>query len=88
MSKKHATVTILPCETGNEYALINEACKTYIGATDDIDGASADFFAIRFFYELYQNKRTTKQAFDIARSTDSETEFFCLVSMSNGTHQH
>ena len=69
----------LGCGLGNQPmadAFLANTCQKYIGATDDIDGASSDFFAIRFFYELCQNNRTEKEAFKLARSTDSETKLF------------
>lgn len=69
----------LGCTLGNQKlanSFLAEACNTYIGPRDYIDGMSSAFFAVRFFYELYQNKRSDKEAFEAARSTDSETMLF------------
>ncbi|MFB9826423.1 hypothetical protein ACFFMO_00935 [Lederbergia wuyishanensis] len=37
---------------------------------------SSAFFAVSFFYEIYQNNRTEKEVFEAARSTDSKTMLF------------
>lgn len=69
----------LGCTLGNQKlanSFLSDACKTYIGAKDYVDGASSAFFAVRFFYELYQNKYSEKEAFVIAHNTDSETKHF------------
>lgn len=69
----------LGCTLGNQTladSFLANTCDTYIGATDYIDMTSSNFFAIRFFYELYQNKRSAKEAFAISRQTDAETMLF------------
>ncbi|GIN71322.1 hypothetical protein J14TS2_17970 [Bacillus sp. J14TS2] len=69
----------LGCGLGNEKlaaSFLSNACETYIGPNDYIDWTSSGFFAIRFFYELYQNKRSKKEAFEVARGTDSETMLY------------
>lgn len=76
---KTPTIVNLGCGLGHEdlaNAFLASSCKTYIGAKDDIDGASSGFFALHLFYELCQNNRTLKEAFEKARSTDSETMLF------------
>lgn len=76
---KTSMIINLGCGLGNQAladSFLKKNCNIYIGAKDDIDGPSTDFFAIRFFYELCQNKLSEKEAFERARSTDSETMHF------------
>lgn len=76
---KDVFVINLGCTLGRpELALsfIKSGCKVYIGARDYVDGISSDMFVIRFFYEMIQNGRSEKEAFEIAKNTDKETDFF------------
>lgn len=69
----------LGCGLGDQglaTSFLANSCKTYIGPNDYIDWTSSTFFAVRFYYEIYQNKRSEKEAFEAARSTDSETMLF------------
>jgi hypothetical protein len=67
------------CSLGNKKmakAFINKGCKNYIGAKNYIEGNSALFFVIRFYYELLNNNRTEKEAFQITANSDTETNNF------------
>ncbi|MFE7065140.1 delta-aminolevulinic acid dehydratase [Sutcliffiella sp. NPDC057660] len=57
-------------------AFLNIGCKTYIGPSDYIDGNATLYFIIRFFYEILSNKRTEKEAYELAKSTDKETSLY------------
>ncbi len=57
-------------------AFLEKHTNVYIGAEDVIDGLSSNFFVIRFFYEHCQNKRSLREAFQLARNTDPETMLF------------
>lgn len=50
--------------------------NTYIAPCDYVEGRSALFFAVRFFYELLQNSHSVREAFEIAKHTDTETDLF------------
>lgn len=52
---------------------------TYIAPADYVEGNSALMFAIRFFYEVLQNKASVELAFESARETDDETKLFIKV---------
>lgn len=76
---KTPVILNLGCTLGNQKlanSFLAGACNTYIGAKDYIDGMSTAFFAVRFFYELFQNRYSEKDAFEAARNTDSETMLF------------
>lgn len=76
---KTPTMINLGCELGNQEladSFLENACQVYIGANDDIDGMSGDFFILHFFYKICKNKYSHKEAFEIARNTDSETMLF------------
>lgn len=69
----------LGCTTGQEpLASVFSAHNTYIAPSDYIEGNSTLIFAIRFFYELAQNKKSIPDACETARSIDSETSLFQL----------
>ncbi|KMZ44376.1 MULTISPECIES: hypothetical protein [Bacillales] len=59
-------------------AFLDSGCHTYIGPDDYPDGSSALMFALRFFYEVIQNKKSVEEAFRIAKATDEETEMYQL----------
>lgn len=67
----------LGCTTGcHEMMEAFAKNNTYIAPRDYVDGRSALFFAVKFFYELVQNERTVKEACLLAKQTDTETDFF------------
>ncbi|MDQ0178028.1 L-amino acid N-acyltransferase YncA [Bacillus chungangensis] len=73
------------CSLGNAIlakAFIENGCSAYIGPDDYPDGNAALMFALRFFYEMIQNKRSVKEAFAIAKSTDKETHMYQLYERS------
>jgi hypothetical protein len=57
-------------------AFLNSKCKVFIAAKDYIEGNSALFFIIRFYYEILTNNRKITEAFEISKATDSETKLF------------
>lgn len=57
-------------------AFLNAGCTAFIGATDYIEGNTATFFTVHFYYEILTNQRTAKEAFEIAKKTDNETKLF------------
>lgn len=59
-------------------AFLDSGCETYIGPNDYPDGNDALMFVLRLFYDLIQNKRGVKEAFQIAKSLDTEMEMFQL----------
>ncbi|WP_188066007.1 delta-aminolevulinic acid dehydratase [Brevibacillus brevis] len=59
-------------------AFLESGCHMYIGPDDYPDGSSALMFALRFFYEVIQNKKSVEEAFRIAKATDEETEMYQL----------
>ncbi|MCE5170658.1 delta-aminolevulinic acid dehydratase [Paenibacillus profundus] len=73
------TVLANGCDLGNgelAQAFLECGCKTYIGPDDYPDGNAALMFALRFGYELIQNKKTIQEAYHTARATDEETTMY------------
>lgn len=78
-SIKAPVIINMGCSMGTESlseAFLNNSCEVYIGANDYPDAVSADFFVQRLFYEHLQNKHPLKEAFQLARETDTETGFY------------
>ncbi len=71
-------VIINLCCTGGveQMAAVFSKENAYIASVDYIEGNAALFFVIKLFYEIKQNGRTLKEAFELARATDAETELF------------
>jgi len=63
-------------EPGMAKAFMDAGCKAYIGPDDYPDGNAALMFAIRLFYEMIQNRKSVKEAFDLAQSTDKEMSMY------------
>ncbi|WP_338752165.1 delta-aminolevulinic acid dehydratase [Bacillus sp. FJAT-52991] len=59
-------------------AFIDSGCQTYIGPDDSPYGNAALMFALRFFYEIIQNKKSVKEAFELAKTTDKEMSMYQL----------
>ncbi|SDC90843.1 hypothetical protein SAMN05421663_10551 [Terribacillus halophilus] len=57
-------------------AFLKKGCKAYIAPDDYIDGNANLMFVLTFFYELISNRRSQEDAFQIARSIDSETKMY------------
>jgi len=67
----------LGCTTGQEKtAAAFSVNNVYIAPEDYVEGRSALFFAIKFFYELLQNGKDEKNAYELAKSSDTETSLF------------
>lgn len=71
----------LGCATGEgeTAAAFSKNGNTYIAPGGYIDGKSALFFTVRFFYEISRNKKSIDDAYISASETDSETELFVLA---------
>ncbi len=69
------------CATGGGAMsdIFRKAGCTYIAPADYVDGNSALMFALRFFYEVLQNKASIESAFEAASETDDETRSFVKV---------
>lgn len=63
-------------------AFLDSGCSIYIGPDDYPDGNAALMFALRFCYEIIQNKRSVKEAFSIAKETDKETSMYQMYEHS------
>ncbi|MCI3194181.1 delta-aminolevulinic acid dehydratase [Bacillus sp. HU-1818] len=64
------------CTLGTESlakAFLKCGCHSYIAPNDYIDGNPNLMFLIKFMYEIINNKRSQKEAFEIAKSIDQET---------------
>lgn len=59
-------------------AFVRKGAKCYIGTAADIEGNAVMPFLVRFFYEIRQNGKTEREAYQIARSIDEETLLFEL----------
>ncbi|WP_203363417.1 delta-aminolevulinic acid dehydratase [Bacillus sp. REN10] len=57
---------------------IESGCQTYIGPDDYPYGNAALMFALRFFYEIIQNKKSVKEAFELTKTTDEEMSMYQL----------
>ncbi len=67
----------LGCTTGQEKtAAAFSVSNVYIAPEDYVEGRSALFFAIKFFYEVLQNGKDEKNAYELAKSSDTETSLF------------
>ena len=76
---ENKTVISSGCTTGNEKtASVFSENNLYIAPAGYIDGKSAVFFIVRFFYMLAQKGCSPEKAFSTARNTDSETKLFVL----------
>jgi len=63
-------------------AFLDRGCRIYIGPDDYPDGNAALMFVLRFFYEIMQNNREVKEAFQIAKTTDEEISMYQLYERS------
>lgn len=59
-------------------AFLDSGCEAYIGPNDYPDGNDALMFVLRFFYDLIQNKRSVKEAFQRAKSLDEGMDMYQL----------
>lgn len=82
---KNTVVISTACATGREDLAAAFAVNgnSYIAPEDYPEGNSDLFFVIRFFYELMQNEKTAREAFEAARATDSETEMYRFWEVEN-----
>ncbi|MCH5188084.1 MAG: hypothetical protein J1F63_06735 [Oscillospiraceae bacterium] len=75
---KNTVIISTACATGRD-SLAAALCvngNSYIAPEDYPEGNSDLFFVIRFFYELMQNEKTAREAYEAARATDGETEMY------------
>jgi hypothetical protein len=75
------TVISTGCSAGNvetAQAFLDSGCEIYIGPNDYPDGNDALMFVLRLFYDLIQNNRSVKEAFQNAKSLDAEMDMFQL----------
>ena len=63
--------------------ILQKGADAYIAPTDYIDGNAGLQFVVRFFYELLQNQRSIRQAFQLAKTIDKETGLFKLYNKQN-----
>ena len=75
---RNTVVISTACATGRNSIATALAVNgnSYIAPEDYPEGNSDLFFVIRFFYELIQNEKTAREAFEAARATDSETGMY------------
>lgn len=59
-------------------AFLDSGCEVYIGPNDYPDGNDALMFVLRLFFDLIQNKRSVKEAFQNAKSLDAEMDMYQL----------
>ncbi|MGG3925124.1 delta-aminolevulinic acid dehydratase [Metabacillus fastidiosus] len=67
------------CTLGEEKlakAFLDCGCHSYMGPDDYIDGNSGLMFVMRFIYEIINNKKSDKEAYEIAKSMDEETGMY------------
>lgn len=57
-------------------AFLDRGCQTYIGPDDYPDGNAALMFLLRFFYEMIQNGKSVREAYQLARSIDDELSMY------------
>ncbi|KPN15705.1 delta-aminolevulinic acid dehydratase [Bacillus australimaris] len=60
------------------HAFIEAGAASYTAPDDYIDGNAAFIFVLTMLYELINNTKTVRAAFDQARSIDEETKLFQL----------
>ncbi|ERI09393.1 hypothetical protein HMPREF0083_02512 [Aneurinibacillus aneurinilyticus ATCC 12856] len=75
------TVISTGCSVGKletAQAFLDSGCEVYIGPNDDPYGNDALMFVLRLFYDLIQNKRSVKEAFQNAKSLDAEMDMYQL----------
>ncbi|WP_372011700.1 delta-aminolevulinic acid dehydratase [Paenibacillus chitinolyticus] len=63
-------------------AFLDSGCEVYIGPNDYPDGNDALMFVLRLFYDLIQNKRSVKEAFQNAKSLDAGMDMYQLYENS------
>ncbi len=77
LSLENKLILSLGCTTGcKDMSEVFSENNTYIAPRDYVEGRSALFFAVKFFYELLQNSRSVKEACLLAKQTDGETDLF------------
>lgn len=67
------------CTLGTEKlanAFLTSGCHSYLAPDDYIDGNANSMFIITFMYEMINNHRNEKEAFEIARLIDSDTSMY------------
>lgn len=71
------TILNLGCTTGqSDISRVFSKSNHYIAPADYVAGNSALCFAVRFFYEIAQNKHSIHDAYLLAAGTDGETGYF------------
>lgn len=78
---KNIKVIATGCTLGEENlakAFLECGCHSYIAPDDYIDGNSSLMFVIRFMYEIINNEKSQKEAYEIAKSIDKETLIYQL----------
>lgn len=59
-------------------AFLDSGCEVYIGPNDYPDGNDALMFVLMFVYELIQNKRSIKEAFQNVKSLNTGMDMYQL----------
>ncbi|SMG55324.1 delta-aminolevulinic acid dehydratase [Paenibacillus aquistagni] len=59
-------------------AFLDGGCQMYIAPNDYPDGNDALMFVMRVFYEMIQNEKDIREAYQIARSMNDEMSMFQL----------
>ncbi|MFU1795629.1 delta-aminolevulinic acid dehydratase [Paenibacillus azoreducens] len=59
-------------------AFLDGGCQMYIGPDDYPDGNDALMFILRVFYEMIQNEKDIREAYQLARSMNEEMSMFQL----------
>lgn len=76
---KDAKVIVNGCTLGEEKlakAFLDCGCHSHLGPDDYIDGNSGLMFVMRFIYEIINNKKSDKEAYEIAKAIDGETGMY------------
>ncbi|PJE63128.1 hypothetical protein COU88_01200 [Candidatus Roizmanbacteria bacterium CG10_big_fil_rev_8_21_14_0_10_39_6] len=76
----------LGCETGNQElgdSFLGAGVQSYIAPSGSPFGNSAFLFGVHIAYQLAQNKKSLKDAFETARSYDKESQMFKLFEKNS-----
>lgn len=57
-------------------AFLNSGCSVYIAPKDYILGSAVLIFMMRYFYEILEQQRDEREAFNIAINLDHDTAIF------------
>lgn len=63
-------------------AFLDRGCRIYIGPDDYPDGSSALMFMLRLFYEMIQNGKSVREAYELASAMDEEVSMYQIYASS------